>query len=199
MKINLVEEVSKMELDEIKRMIGEAFVTNELFHEFGDIDSRRKLVIKYMDIYTDYVYDSKALYLTEDRKGAIGYLHSKKTSAIPQLKMLFRLLKAIPFKVLKKYMSHIKQIAGANKLYASKPHIDTLFVCVDEKCQGKGYARYLVESAMEYAKAENVPLLFDTDMAQYAQIYQHYGCELYNQTTASNGITRYNLVWNPKH
>ena len=199
MKINLIEDVSKMELDEMKRMIGEAFVTNELFHEFGDIDSRRTLVIKYMDIYTDYVYESKALYVTEDHKGAIGYLHSRKAPVIPQLKMLFRLLKAIPFKVLKKYMSHIKQIAGANKLYASKPHIDTLFVCVDEKCQGKGYARYLVESAMEYAKAENVPLLFDTDMAQYAQIYQHCGCELYNQTTASNGITRYNLVWNPKH
>ena len=30
---------------------------------------------------------------------------------------------------------------------------------------------------------------------QYAQIYQHYGCELYNQTLASNGVTRYNLVW----
>lgn len=199
MKIYLVEKISKTELDEVKRMIGEAFVTNELFHEFGDIDSRRALVLKYMDIFTDYVYESKALYVTEDRKGAIGYLHSKKAPVIPQLKMLFRLLKAIPFKVLKKYMSHIKQIEGSNKLYASKPHIDTLFVCVDEKCRGKGYARYLVESAMEYAKEEKVPLLFDTDMEQYAQIYRHYGCELYNQTTASNGVTRYNLVWKPKH
>ena len=53
MKVNLVEKVSKTELDELKRMIGEAFVTNELFHEFGDIDSRRALVMKYMDIYTE--------------------------------------------------------------------------------------------------------------------------------------------------
>lgn len=36
MKIYLVEKVSKTELDEVKRMIGEAFVTNDLFHEFGD-------------------------------------------------------------------------------------------------------------------------------------------------------------------
>lgn len=50
-----------------------------------------------------------------------------------------------------------------------------------------------------YAKEQNVPLLFDTDMAQYAQIYQHFGCELYNQTTASNGVTRYNLVWKPQY
>ena len=199
MKVKLLENVSKNEMDEIKRMIGEAFVTNELFHEFGDIDSRRELVIKYMDIYTDYVYESKALYVTEDHKGVIGFIHSKKAPIIPQLKMLFRLLKVIPFKVLKKYMSHIKQIAGTNNQYASKPHIDTLFVCVDNKCQGKGYARHLVDFAKEYAKTEKVPLLFDTDMAQYAQIYQHYGCELYNITTASNGITRYNLVWNMKY
>ena len=59
MKINLVEKVSKTELDEVKRMIGEAFVTNELFHEFGDMDSRRELVLKYMDIFTDYVYESR--------------------------------------------------------------------------------------------------------------------------------------------
>ena len=49
--------------------------------------------------------------------------------------------------------------------------------------------------AKKYAKSEKVPLLFDTDMERYAQIYQHYGCELYNQTLASNGVTRYNLVW----
>ncbi len=198
MKIALLEEVSAKQLAEIKTMIGEAFVTNELFHEFGDIDSRRELVLKYMDIYTDYVYQSKALYITEDHKGVIGLLHSRKAPVAPQLKMLVRLLRVIPFRVLKKYMAHVKQIADSNKQYASKPHIDTLFVCVDKNCQGKGYARHLVEFAMKYAKEENVPLLFDTDMHQYAQIYQHYGCELYNQTTASNGITRFNLVWNPK-
>lgn len=195
MKIKLMEEISPKELAEIKRMIGEAFVTNELFHEFGNIDSRRELVMKYMDIYTDYVYESKALYVTEDHKGVIGLMYSKEAPVIPQMKMLFRLLRAIPFNVLKKYLSHIKQIADTNRQYASKPHVDTLFVCVDDKCQGKGYARHLVEFAMEYAKAKNVPLLFDTDMKKYAQIYQHYGCELYHQTTASNGVTRYNLVW----
>lgn len=83
MEITLIENASKSELAEIKKMIGEAFVTNELFHEFGDINDRK----------------------------------------------------------------------------------------------------------------ERVPLLFDTDMERYAQIYQHYGCELYNQTLASNGVTRYSLVW----
>ena len=195
MKIELLEDVSKDELSEIKKMVGEAFVTNELFHEFGNVNDRKELVMKYMDIFTDYVYESKALYATEDHKGVVGFLHSKKAPVFPQMKMLFRLLKVIPFKTLKKYMTHVKQISNSNKQYATKPHIDILFVCVDKEYQGKGYARHLVEAAKKYAESEKVPLLFDTDMEKYAQIYQHYGCELYNQTLASNGVTRYNLVW----
>ena len=195
MKISLLEDISKEELSDIKRMIGEAFVTNELFHEFGEIDKRREIVLKYMDIYTDYVYESKALYITEDRKGVIGFIHSKKAPLLPQLKMIYRLVRAIPIKTLKKFMGHIKQISNSNRLYSAKPHIDILFVCVDKDYQGKGYAKHLVEAAKGYASKENLPLLFDTDMERYARIYEHYGCELYNQTTASNGVTRYNLVW----
>lgn len=70
-----------------------------------------------------------------------------------------------------------------------------MFVCVDKEYQGKGYTRYLVEAAKKYVKKENVPLLFDTDIEEYAQIYQHVGCELYNQTLADNGVTRYNIMW----
>jgi len=198
MKITLLQDISDEEFFKIKGMIGEAFVSNELFHEFGNIEERRELVIKYMDIYTDYVYESKALYVTEDKKGVVGFIHNKKSPMFPQIKMLVRLLGAIPFKVLRKYLSHVKQIADSNKQYAMNPHIDILFVCVDKEYQGKGYAKYLVEAAKEYAGREKVPLLFDTDMEQYSQIYQHYGCELYNQTTAGNGVTRYNLVWKPE-
>lgn len=198
MKITLLQNISDEEYFKIKRMIGESFVSNELFHEFGNIEERRELVIKYMDIYTDYVYESRALYITEDYKGVVGFIHSKKSPMFPQIKMLVRLLGAIPFKVLNKYLSHVKQITNSNKQYAVNPHIDILFVCVDKDHQGKGYARYLVEAAKEYARKEKVPLLFDTDMEQYSQMYQHYGCELYNQITASNGVTRYNLVWKPE-
>ena len=124
MEIKLISNVSKNELAKIKQMIGEAFITNELFHEFGDINERKELVMKYMDIYTDYVYESKALYGTEDYKGVVGFVHSKKAPIYPQVKMLIRLLKVIPFKILKKCMLHIKQIADSNRAYAAKPHID---------------------------------------------------------------------------
>lgn len=195
MEVTLLENASEDELKEIKNTIGEAFVTNELFHEFGPVEDRRALVMKYMDVYTDYVYESKALYATTDRKGLIGFLHSSKAPVYPKLKMLIRLLKVIPFKMLKRYIAHVKQIAGANRQYAAKPLIEVLFVCVDQAQQGKGYAKHLVDAAKTYAQEQRLPLLIDTDMERYAQIYQHYGCRLYNQLTASNGVTRHNLVW----
>lgn len=105
MQVKLCENISKNELDGMKRMIGEAFVSNELFHEFGDINTRRELVLKYMDIYLDYVYELGALYATDDRNGAVGFISSKNAPVFAQIKMLARLILAIPFKTLKMSVS----------------------------------------------------------------------------------------------
>ena len=100
MGITLIDNASKSELAEIKKMISEAFITNELFHEFGYINDRKELVMKYMDIYTDYVYELKALYRTENHKGIVGFIYSKKASVYPQLKKLIRLLKVLRLEIL---------------------------------------------------------------------------------------------------
>ena len=68
-------------------------------------------------------------------------------------------------------------------------------VCVDPDHQGKGIASELIRFAKEQADAKGIPLLFDTDMKAYAEMYQHFGCELYNTVTADNGVTRYSLVY----
>ena len=71
-------------------------------------------------------------------------------------------------------------------------------VAVDKKSQGRGYATKLISFAKETAMKKDVPLLVDTDMKQYAEMYRHLGFKLYNTKTATNGVTRYNLVWKPK-
>lgn len=193
--VEKVEKISREELREIKRVIGEAFVTNELFHEFGSISDRRELVMKYMDAYVQCVYESGALYRTKDGQGYIGLALSDAEPVFPKLKMLFRMLFGIPMKTLKRYMNHVKQITGANEKYAKHRHVEVLMVCVSKESQGKGIARKLVEFAQQMAENANVPLLFDTDMPEYASMYQHMGCTLYNKVTADNGVCRYCLVW----
>ena len=187
--------ISEQELKQIKFLIGEAFVTNELFHEFGNISQRNELVMKYMDAYVQYVYESGSLYRTDDGEGYIGLAYSNEKHLFVKLKMLYKMLKCIPKEILKKYMQHVKQISGANEKYAKHPHVEVLMVCVKKQSQGKGIARELVEYAKEMAANRNVPLLFDTDMTEYAAMYQHLGCTLYNKVTAKNGVTRYCLVW----
>lgn len=109
--------------------------------------------------------------------------------------MSLEMLRRIPFKTLKKFMHHVKQIKGGNTRYQRKPHVEVLMVCVKKAHQGEGIASRLVEYAKMMATEKAVPLVIDTDMPEYASIYQHLGCTLYNTITADNGVTRYNLVW----
>jgi len=193
----LLENISEEELKDIKEIIGEAFVTNELFHEFGSVDERKELVLKYMKAYVEYVYNAKALYSTDDDIGFIGLLYSKETPVIPLIKMHTKLAMTIPLGKLKKVAHQINQISSENKNHVKEPHIDVLMVAVNPKAQGKGYGRELVNFAKQMAKEKNVPLLIDTDMKKYADMCQHFDFELYNTKTADNGVTRYNLIWKP--
>ena len=60
---------------------------------------------------------------------------------------------------------------------------------------GEGIASELVRFAKKVSDKKGIPLLFDTDMKDYAEMYQHLGCELYNTVTADNGVTRYSLCY----
>ena len=167
-----IENASAKELRRIRRIIGEAFVTNALFHEFGSPDERRPLVMLYMSAYTDYVISSKALYGTNDGTSFLGLQYSEGAPLMPQLKLLFRLIAQLPFSRLIKLLRHIRQIADGNKQYASKPHMDILMAAVHPKAQGKGHASQLIRFAQQQAAAKQVPLLADTDMKQYIeQVY----------------------------
>ena len=195
--MKLVEDLTKKQLRKIRYVIGDAFVSNELFHEFGSINERRPLVLKYMAAYVDHVYETRSLYMTDDGLGYIGLQFSGDQFALSPMKMLWQIFLRIPFCKLKNMLDHITQIADENRRYAQKPHIDVLMVAVDKCAQGKGYATKLVSFAQDMARKKGVPLLADTDMKNYAEMYQHLGFELYNTKTASNGVTRYNLVWKP--
>ena len=57
-----VEGISEEQLEKIRRLVGEAFVTNELFHNWGAVQERREDVLKYMALYVDYVYQYSEMY-----------------------------------------------------------------------------------------------------------------------------------------
>lgn len=195
--IRKVERISEEQLEKIRKEVGEAFVSNELFHNWGSEDERREDVMKYMALYVDFVYQAGELYANDDFTGFIGLEDSKNTKKLPQVKMLFRMVTQIRFSKLKSLMSFVKQIRGSNKKYVKMRHIDALMVCVDKEHQGQGIASELVTYAKNMSDTLEIPLLFDTDMKEYAEMYRHFGCELYNTITADNGVTRYSLCYKP--
>ncbi|MBQ6722853.1 MAG: hypothetical protein IJQ88_11875, partial [Clostridia bacterium] len=70
--ITRAEGLSASQLQSISRIIGEAFVTNELFRNWGSIPERHDDVLKYMEIYVDYAYRTGELYVNKDLTGFIG-------------------------------------------------------------------------------------------------------------------------------
>ncbi len=196
--IRKLEGLSEEELSRIRLLVGEAFVSNELFHNWGEEEERREDVLKYMKVYVDFAYSAGELYANEDMTGFIGLEDSKDKKIGPQIKMLFKLFTTLPFYRIKQLMSFIKQIGDGNKRYAKTHHIDVLMVCVDKNYQGKGVARELITFAKDMADTKGVPLLIDTDMPSYAQMYEHMGCKVYNEIQADSGVTRYNLIYKKK-
>ena len=193
--ITRVNNLTDEQIDKIRKMIGEAFVSNELFHNWGTEEERREDVLKYMSLYVDYVYQAGELYSNDDMTGFIGLEDSGNKPVWPQMIMLFKMLTKIKYFRIKSLMNFVKQISKANDKYSKMRHIDALMVCVDKNCQGQGIASELIRYAQNMADETGVPLLFDTDMKPYAEMYQHFGCELYNTVTADNGVTRYCLCY----
>jgi GNAT superfamily N-acetyltransferase len=193
--IRKVEHISNEELKRIKEIVGEAFVTNELFYNWGTIEERREDVIKYMELYVDFVYEAGELYANDEFTGFIGLEDSDNANKLPQIKMLIKMMFKIRYSKLKSLVSFAKQISKSNEKYAKTRHIDALMVCVDKKHQGKGIASELINFAKDMSDEHSIPLLFDTDMKEYADMYQHFGCKLYNTVKADNGVTRYSLCY----
>ncbi len=194
--ISKVKDLTDEQLDRIRKMIGEAFVTNELFHNWGTVEERREDVIRYMAIYVDCVYRSGELYSNEELTAFIGFEDSTSIPVCPRIKMILKMMTSIRFSKVKSLLNFAKQIESSNAKYAKQPHIDALMVCVDKDHQGERLATELIIFAKATADSKCVPLLFDTDMKDYSDMYQHFGCELYNTVTADNGVTRYSLVYN---
>lgn len=194
--ITKLKNITPKQLNNISNIIGEAFVSNEMFRNWGAIEERHDDVITYMTIYVDYVYHADELYANEDMTGFIGLEDTARKPILLRLKMLFRMIIRLPFSRIRSLISFVKQIDKADNLFVNKRHIDTLMVCVKKDHQGQGIATELVEFAKRKAKINKIPLLFHTDMPSYAKMYEHLGCRLYNEVTADNGVTRYCLCYN---
>lgn len=190
-----VENLTPAQLEQIKKTVGEAFVSNELFRNWGSEAERRDDVLKYMSVYVDYVYRAGELYANEELTALIGLEDSARAPVLPRIKMILKLMTGLPFKRVRRFLQFANQVSGSNARYAKQRRLDALMVCVDKAHQGKGLASELVRFAKTQAERLDVPLLFDTDMKDYAELYQHLGCRLYNTVTADNGVTRYSLCY----
>ena len=132
-----VEMLTNAQLEHIRQIVGEAFVTNELFHNWGTEEERRNDVLKYMGIYVDYVYRAGELYANENMTGFIGLEDSYHKPVWPQIRMIFKMLVKIRLSKVKSLLAFAKQISVSNERYAKQRHFEALMVChMGEKSWG---------------------------------------------------------------
>jgi len=153
--ITKLKNITPQQLNNISNIIGKAFVSNEMFHNWGSIEERHDDVITYMSIYVDYVYRAGELYSNEDMTGFIGLEDTARKPVFLRFKMLFRMIRRLRFSRIRSLISFVKQIDKADNLFVNKRHIDTLMVCVKKDHQGQGIASELVEFAKRKAKIDN--------------------------------------------
>lgn len=164
MAISKIQNISKEELTRIEKVIGESFVTNELFHNWGTIEERRSAVLAYMKIYVDCVYRVGELYGNETLTGFVGIEDTRRPATAAKINMLFKMIFMLPISKIKSLMHFIKQIQSSNAEYAKEPHLDILLVCVDKKHQGMGIATELVDFAKKMSD--------DNGVTRYSLVYQ---------------------------
>ena len=118
MAITKIKNISKEELVRIEKLIGESFVTNELFHDWGTMEERRSAVLSYMKIYVDCVYRAGELYGNENLTGFVGTEDTRKPAIVAKIIMLFKMIFMVPLPKLKSLMHFSNQISSSNAEYA---------------------------------------------------------------------------------
>ncbi|MGI6221665.1 MAG: GNAT family N-acetyltransferase [Coriobacteriales bacterium] len=195
--MHIVRKPIASELAEIKRIMGESFAGDNVFAAF-DVDGRkRELVCAYMACYVDFAIACKKLYANEQGNGFVVLQRENISHPLREMKLERKLAAAIPADCLAGLNAFASEVADTSSRYRLNPHLELMNLCVDERCRGKGLGGEIVDCCKQEASRQGVPLVLDTDMPGNRDMYLHMGFELYRSFTATNGITRYNLVWLP--
>ena len=182
---------------EIQRIMGESFAGDDVFKSF-DVDGRkRELVCSYMIHYVDFAIACKKLYANEEHNGFVVLQRENVSHPFREMRLDKALHSSIPSEYLEKLEAFASEVADTESIYRRNPHLELLNLCVDVSKRGRGLGGRIVDFCKDQARAQGLPLIIDTDMPNNRDMYVHMGCELYRTFEASNGVTRYNLVWLP--
>ena len=195
--VRRIQNPTESELREIRRIAGESFAGDELFRELGEGAERTERIMVYMSHYVDYCVACGMLFGNDEDNGFVAISDSRSEHPLATARLFRKLKRALPRREYRALNAFSEQVATPPLPYAGYAHLEMLMLCVDAPQRGRGLGRELVEYSQSMADREGLPLLVDTDMPGNCEMYQHLGCELYNTTTAKNGVTRYNLVYKP--
>lgn len=155
-------------------------------------------VVKYIEAIIKTANEVDGIYSTSPNNEGI-IIVSTTVNPFPTtkvIKMLFRLIKALGITKFGSTMKYF-QVGGASleKKYRDRktPFAQIELCCVRQEYQGQGFMRPLIETAIEIADADNLPLIVTTDAKVKNDKYAHLGLTPINVREICPGSYFYDL------
>ncbi len=176
--------ISKKELREVSKVLGDAFSKDPLMEAWGlegeEIDTCYEMFIRYCLRYG-------SVYATSEKfEGIMAILPSK--HAIMTAWPMIRSGAIIPvMKVRKKFdkktVEALKVLDEEKKIFDIHPHIYLAVLGVSQKNQRKGFGGKLLRALIEMAENQGLPIYFETQTEGNVIFYKKCGFEVMKEIT----------------
>ena len=181
------ENLKDQELKRIAHHVAEAFLAEEGAFTALSMDTAEKM----FRIILDLCYKEGHLYTTgKDREGYCVYWTKKeRPGMLPQLKMVWRMLRELPFKTNLMLARQQTDWTATEKRYKKKKdYVEVFLLAVRKDCQGQGHFRRMLEEVFQFADDRGTICVLDTDSKVKAEKYNHVGMRVVDCRQQKNGV-----------
>lgn len=190
-----MENVSAAVVTKLGEEIGRAFMAEEgCLAENFTLDEG----IQYFRTLTELYYETGCLYTTSvNYEGFAAYWRKQNRPRITfMLKMIYRLLKRLPFSTLIRLIKSLKGWKDYEEKYKKeRDYVSVSMVVVLKEYQGKGFMRKVLEDPFVLAESRNIPCILDTDSTLKAEKYIRYGMKVVSQKQMTGKNIMYTMEY----
>ena len=185
-------DLSQEELRKISIDIADAFLAEEgCFASLTKEDAYNLFTI-----VVTACFEADSLYTSSLNKEGycVYWTKAKRPGVFVQLKMLIKMFKVLPLKVLLEINKSHSDWLDLEKRYKKYDnYVEIFLLAVKKEYQGRGHASKMLKEVFEIAKDLNTICVLETDANAKVLKYQYVGMKVIDQRIQKSGVTMYAL------
>ncbi|HLO82884.1 MAG TPA: GNAT family N-acetyltransferase [Chitinophagaceae bacterium] len=194
-----IDKLTQPNLQHAAKALANAFMTDPLQqYVFPDEAERKERSLPHFSAVLQYGILFGEVYTTSDYGGAVVWLKPGETIVTPEkaelggLAALPQTIGEAPFTRFINVLDYADQF---HKQDMNDPHWYTMVLGVDPASQGKGYGNALLQTRLEEAKSNNIPVYLETAQPRNVSFYKHMGFDLIREVVEPvSGIKMWTFI-----